>query len=573
MQSLYPQDFIDRVKSASDIVGTISSYLPLKKSGANYVALCPFHTEKTPSFSVSSSKQIFHCFGCGEGGNVISFVMKYENLPFIDAMKLLAERAGIPTPNAKEERGLTRLYDVNREAAAFYRERLKTAPEKSTVAKYVQKRAIDPDTLELFGIGYAPDSWDACLKHLSHKKFSAADMAAAGIIKKSSTGNYIDTFRNRLIFPISNEQGRIIAFAGRQLADDKGPKYLNSPESRVYNKSRVVYGLKLAAEHIRKADQILVVEGYTDLISLYQSGIKNVVATAGTAFTPYHCRILIRYTKNIVMVFDGDDAGKKAASRATKIAMEHLVRPRIVMLKTGMDPDEVVKNAGPEAFRKLVDEAKPYMSYMIELACAKYDVSSAEGRSDAARSLLPDLAEIRDPIERASYVEALSERLKIPASKIESRLGGGRGKEPPSRTQRKIGQDSPQKMEKIMIRIMIDHPEIVETKLKALKPEDFQDPVYRSIFKTVMEHSGSESGAGSDIMENIEDEELRRAARTLAMENRLYEEEYWDKNVDDFLSHIRLRARKSLYNQMLRAAEEGKQEDYLKHQKTYRELN
>ena len=572
MQSLYPQDFIERVKSANDIVGTISSYLPLKKSGANYVALCPFHTEKTPSFSVSHSKQIFHCFGCGEGGNVISFVMKYENLPFVDAMKQLAERAGIPTPHAKEERELTRLYDVNREAAAFYRQRLKTAAEKSTVAEYVKKRAMDAGTLELFGIGYAPDSWDACLKHLGYKKFSAADMAAAGIIKKSSTGNYIDTFRNRLIFPISNEQGRIIAFAGRRLSDDKGPKYLNSPESRVYSKSRVVYGLKLAAEHIRKADQILVVEGYTDLISLYQSGIKNAVATAGTAFTPYHCRMLTRYTKRIVMVFDGDDAGKKAASRATKIAMEHQVRPLVVMLKTGTDPDDIVKSAGPEAFRKLVDEAKPYMSYMIELACGKYDVSSAEGRADAARSLLPDLAEIRDPIERASYVETISQKLKIPASKIESRIGTGGG-EKPRQSLRKTGQSDTHKMEKIMIRILIDHPEIVETKLKELKPEDFQNPLYRRIFKTVIEHGGSESGTRSDIMENIEDEELRRAARTLAMENRLYEEEYWDKNVDDFLSHIRLRTRKSLYDRMLLAAKEGKHEDYLKYQKTYRELN
>ena len=572
MQSLYPQDFIERVKSANDIVGTISASLPLKKSGANYTTLCPFHTEKTPSFSVSHSKQIFHCFGCGEGGNVISFVMKYDNLPFIDAVKMLAERAGIPIPQAKEERELTRLYDVNKEAAAFYRERLKSAAEKSGVAEYVRKRAIDPDMIELFGIGYAPDSWDACLKRLASKKFSTADMAAAGIIKKSSRGSYIDTFRNRLIFPISNEQGRVIAFAGRQLAADKGPKYLNSPESKLYNKSRVVYGLKQAAEHIRKADQLLVVEGYTDLIALYQSGIKNVAATAGTAFTPYHCRTLMRYTKNIVMIFDGDDAGKKAAARATRIAMDHQIRPRIAMLKKGTDPDDLVKSEGRDGFLKLVDEAKPYMSYMIELACGRYDVSTAEGRADAARSLLPDLAEIKDPIERASYVEVLSEKLKIPASKIAGRIGYGSG-EKELRSQQKTQQGDAQKMEKIIIRILLDHPEIVETKLQELKPEDFRDPLYRRIFITILEHCGSESERRGDIMEAIEDEELRSATRTLALENRIYEEEYRDENVDNFLSHVRLRTRKSLYNQMLQAAKEGKQEEYLKYQKIYRELN
>ena len=572
MQSLFPQDFIERVKSANDIVGIISSYLPLKKSGANYTALCPFHTEKTASFSVSHSKQIFHCFGCGEGGNVITFVMKYENLPFVDALKQLAERSGIPIPQAKEERELTRLYDANREAASFYRERLKSAAEKSTVAEYIRNRNIDGDMVELFGIGYAPDSWDACLRRLGTKKISTADMAAAGIIKKSSTGNYIDTFRNRLIFPISNEQGKVIAFAGRQLGADKGPKYLNSPESKVYNKSRVVYGLKQAAEHIRKKDQLLVVEGYTDLISLYQSGIQNVVAASGTAFTPYHCRMLMRYTKNIVMVFDGDDAGKKAASRATKIALEHQIRPRIVMLETGTDPDDVVKSAGREGFLKLVEEAKPYMSYMIELACDKYDISSAEGRADAARSLLPDLAEIKDPIERASYVETVSGKLKIPASKIESRLGG-RSYEKPQRSNQAASQNDPQIMEKIMIRIMLDHPEIVETKLKELKPEDFRNPLYRRIFQTVVEHRNSEFGASGDIMESIEEEELRSGARMLAMENRMYEEEYRDQYVDEFLSDIRLRTRKSLYDKMLLAAEEGNNEKFLKYQKTYRELN
>lgn len=572
MQGLYPQDFIERVKSANDIVETVSSCLPLKKSGANFVALCPFHTEKTPSFSVSRVKQIYHCFGCGEGGNVISFVMKYENLPFTDAMKILADRAGIQLPKAREERDLTRIYEVNKEAASFFRSRLNLAAENSKVTKYVEKRTIEPRILEQFGIGYAPDSWDACFKQLLSKKFSRAEMERAGLIKKSSSGRYMDMFRNRLIFPIFNEQGRITAFAGRQLEPAKGPKYLNSPESRVYNKSRVVYGLNLAGEHIRKADQVLVVEGYTDVISLYQSGIKNVVATAGTAFTPYHSRILKRYTQNFVMIFDGDEAGRKAAARATRIAMEHHVRPRVVMLKPDTDPDELVKSRGPDGFMEVVNQAKPYMSYMIELACGRYDISTPEGRADAARSLLPDLAEIKDPIERASYVEAISETLKIPASKIEGRIGET-AREAAQRAEPGQQQSDTQKMEKIMIRIMLDHPEIVETKLKELKPDDFRDNLYRRIFKTAMEQSLSGGIGNGDFMEKFEDEELRRGLRRLAMENRLYEEEYWNQNVDDFLSHVRQRTRKALMDRMLLALDEGRQEEYIKYQKTFRELN
>lgn len=572
MPGLYPQDFIDRVKAANDVVETISSYLPLRKSGANYVALCPFHTEKTPSFSVSRTKQIFHCFGCGEGGNVISFIMKYDNLPFTEAVKMLAERAGLPLPIKGEERELTRLYEVNRAAAAFYRNRLEAASEDSIVKLYVRKREIDKSAVELFGLGYAPDSWDDCRKLLLSKKFSTKEMEKAGIIKKSSSGNYIDSFRNRLIFPISNQQGKIIAFAGRQLASDKGPKYLNSSESPVYKKSRVIYGLNLAIEHIRSADQALITEGYTDVISLHRYGIKNVVAAAGTAFTPYHCRILKRFTTNFVMIFDGDDAGRKAAARATQIALEHQVRPRVVMLGPDQDPDDIVKKKGAEGFMELVKQAKPYMGYLIEVACEKFDTATAEGRADAARSLLADLAGINDPIERASYVQTVSEKLKIPADKIEGRIGEIKG-EPPATGRREKYGSSEEHKEKILIRIMLDHPEIVQTKLKELRPEDFRDPLYRRLFKAVMEKEITGGITADTIMEEVGDEELRRAIRKLAMENRLYEEEYWDKNVDDFLAHIRLRARKALMEEMLRALNEGRHEEYLRHQKTFRELH
>lgn len=582
MPEFYSRDLIERVKDALDVVDVISSYLPLRKSGANYIALCPFHTEKTPSFSVSRAKQIFHCFGCGEGGNVISFVMKYENLPFADTLKTLADRAGISLPKKKEPEDFSRIYKINKAAVAFYRRQLKSATEKSISASYVVKRGIRPEMLDKFEIGYAPDSWDACFKHLS-ADFRPEEMEKAGLIKKSSKGNYIDRFRKRLMFPIFDEKGSAIAFGGRLLGDDSAkpgkaefgsaPKYLNSPDSRVYNKSRVLYGLNLAAEHIRKADGVLVVEGYTDVISLYHAGIKNVVATSGTAFTPYHCRTLKRFTGNFVMIFDGDDAGRKAATRATQIAMEALVRPKVALLSAGFDPDTLVRTGGAEAIEEVIKNAKPYMSYLIGLACEKYDIKTPEGRADAARSLLPDLADIKDPIERAGYVEEVSGKLKIPAEHISKRISG-----PKTVAGRYMKSGAPSRMgankEKILIRIILDRPDVLEAKLKNLKPENFSDATYRQLFQIVAD--GVRTGLTSDeIISSAENDEIRRIMRGLILENGLYEEKDWEKNVDDHLAHLKVRSleRKKLMEGMKRAQTENRREDYLELQKNYLKIN
>ncbi|GMT42218.1 MAG: DNA primase [bacterium] len=589
---LYSQDVIERVKNAVDIVEVISSYLPLKKSGANYAALCPFHTEKTPSFSVSRTKQIFHCFGCGEGGNAISFVMKYENLPFTETLNMLADRAGISLPKKEADSEFSKLYEINREAAGFYRKQLLSASAAGALAAFIKKRGIKKETLETFYMGYAPDGWDSCFRYLQ-KKFKPEDIEKAGIIKKSSKGNYIDRFRNRIIFPIFNEKGGVIAFGGRLLDYDTGgtepkqsetgsgnrhasqPKYLNSPDSKVYNKSKTVYGLNLSAAHVRKADQVLVVEGYTDAISLYQAGIKNVAASAGTAFTSYHCRTLKRFSGNFVMIFDGDDAGRKAAARATRIAMEQAIRPNVAILPKGLDPDELVRSGGARAVEEVVRNAKPYVSYVIELACGRYDIDTAEGRADAARSLLPELACIKDPIERAGYIEEVSQRLKIPASDIRNRIGGSkRDSAQYGQYGRQTGPQSRKESqkEKILVRIMLDHPEIAASKLTELNSEDFDDPVYRKIFTIVTD--GLRAGQSvSDVMENVENDEIRRAMSELMMKDSVYEEEYMDKNVEDFLAHVRFRARKGLIEKMKNEAKGNRREDFLHLEENYRKLN
>jgi DNA primase len=532
MAVLFPRDVIDRVRDSVDIVELISSYVTLKRSGANYTGLCPFHSEKSPSFSVSPAKQFYHCFGCGEGGNAISFVMKRENLPFVEALELLAGRGGVTLPKRSEEPAeYAKIYEINKLAADFYREQFS---KNSPAAKYAEERGLSPETLEKFLIGYAPDSWDSCIKHLASKKFSESEVELAGLAKKSSAGNLIDVFRNRMIFPILDERERVVAFGGRALAkDEKGPKYMNSPETPVYTKGRVLYGLNRAGQSIRKLDQALIVEGYMDLIALHQAGVENSVASSGTAFTDGQCRLLRRYSSNFVMVFDGDEAGKKAAARATEVASAQELRPAVVMLPAGKDPDDVIKAGGAKAFMSIMKEAKPYMTYLIEQACLKHDMTTGEGRADAARSVLPELARMRDQLERSSCVGFLAEKTGISVERIEARLKTGPAKSGGSATpaappkiavplktvSQKLKQIKPPPREKSIMRAILDNPENLNGKWKALEPGDFQTKGFGVMVEHVRACLVSGATSADEIIESIEDAELKAGIRGLAIED------------------------------------------------------
>ena len=577
MSGHYPREVIDRVRESVDIVDIISSYLKLKKSGANYQALCPFHQEKSPSFSVSSSKQIFHCFGCGEGGNVISFVMKYDNLTFIDALKTLADRGGVALPQGSDykQEDYSLLYDINREASLFFSEQLRLASPESFISTYLTKRSLTAELVERFGIGFAPDKWDSLYNYLTAKKISPAEIEKAGLIKKSSRGNYIDTFRDRLIFPIMDEKGRAVAFGGRALGEDvKGPKYLNSPETPIYRKGRILYGLDKARDEIKKKGNALIVEGYMDLVALSRAGINNVVATSGTAFTEFHGRILKRYTENFVMVFDGDDAGRKAAERATAVAMVESVRPKITMMPTGMDPDDVISERGPEGIIKIIEEAKPYISYILDTVCKKFDVSTAEGKADAARALLPELASIVDPIERAGAVEALSSRVGIPAARIEMRLPRQKGDRFQPESKKEPVNVRPAPLEKIIIRIMIDHPEAIASRLPELQPEDFRSVETRKAFEALSAEIGKGVIDGNELIEKMEDYDIGEYMRSLMMKDSLYEEEAWGDNVDNFINHLRQgKSHSKMVRGMLDSAKSSSREKFLERQKDFRDLH
>ncbi len=545
MAGLYPQELIDRIREAADIVDVISSYLPLKKSGANFTARCPFHTEKSPSFNVNPARQIWHCFGCGEGGNVITFVMKHENMSFPDALALLASRTGIPLPRHEEGEDSSYIYNINKIAAEFYQKQLKNAP--AFVADYIKKRALNAETVEKFRIGYAPDAWDSLYRHLVEKKITPNEIGKAGLTKLSSAGNPIDRFRNRLIFPIVDEHNRVIAFGGRALAaDEKGPKYLNSPETPVYNKSRVLYALNFAAAKARAANRIMIVEGYMDAIALHQGGFENVVATSGTAFTAQQCRALKRYTQNIIMIFDGDDAGRRAAARATEVAAELDIRPSVAMLPGGVDPDDLIKQGGPAAFEEIVKNARPYMTYLIEQACRKFDVATPEGKADAIRSLLPELSRIAGPIERASYVELLSERTGIPASAIGGQIKSTTPRHTPSQTLTAPRTSTPpppprrprpaSPMEKWIVQIILNSPETLSGPLASLKGDDLHTPEYRRMLEHFQAELALKKGASSgELIESCSDIELKGNMRALIMESHDEDDERKTQIINDFI--------------------------------------
>lgn len=546
MAGLYPQDLIDRIREAADIVDVISSYIPLKKSGANFTARCPFHTEKSPSFNVNPARQIWHCFGCGEGGNVITFVMKHEKMGFPDALALLATRAGIPLPRDKEGEDNSYIYNINKEAADFYQRQLKSAPP--FVGEYIKKRALTPETVEKFRIGYAPDAWDALYRHLVERKITPKEIDKAGLTKLSSAGNPIDRFRNRLIFPIVDEHNRVIAFGGRALADEeKGPKYLNSPETPIYSKSRVLYALNFAAAKARVANRIMIVEGYMDAIALHQTGFENVVASSGTAFTAQQCRALKRYTQNLVMIFDGDEAGRRAAARATEVAAEMDIRPSVAMLPAGVDPDDLIKQGGAAAFEEIVKNARPYMTYLIEQACRKFDIATPEGKADAIRSLLPELSRIAGPIERASYVELLAERTGIPAASISGQIRSTtpRHAAPPGHPAPRPGVPQPtaprrirpaSPIEKWIIQIILDSPQTLDGPLASLKNEDLETPEYRRMLEHFRVELAKDKGAtAGELIESCPDLELKGSMRALIIETRDNDNERNIQIINDFL--------------------------------------
>ena len=413
-----PQDFIETVRSSTDIVNVISAYVPLKPSGKSFKGICPFHNEKTPSFHVNPERQIFHCFGCNEGGDAFKFLMLYDKLSFVEAVEQLASRAGIQMPqrsrnDERQDRERNVLLRIHAEAAKFFRHQLLESPAGEGARIYMRKRGFSDDLMRQYGLGLAPDTWSALLDYLTGKGARPEQVERSGLaISRKSGRGFYDRFRNRVIIPIANETGKVVAFGGRILGDGE-PKYLNSPESPIYNKSNILYGFHHAKDALRKQGYAILMEGYMDCLQAYQHDVGEAVACCGTSLTSGHARLLRRYTDKVVVNFDPDEAGMRAARKSIDLLLEEGFDVRVLTLPEGQDPDTYLSEHGAEAYRELVDAATTFVSFLIREASKRYDVETPRGKAALLNEVLPVLGKIPNRVERIGYVGPLAEHAGI----------------------------------------------------------------------------------------------------------------------------------------------------------------
>ena len=524
----YPEEVIEEVRTGNDIVDVISQYVNLKKKGANYFGLCPFHNEKSPSFSVSPGKQMYYCFGCGAGGNVITFIMEYENYSFVEALKLLAERAGIALPEAeysKEDRERAdlknTLLEINRLAANYFYYQLKQ-PQGRIGYDYFMKRALSDATVRHFGLGYANKTPDDLYRYMKSKGYADELLKETGLFFIEERGAR-DKFWNRVMFPILDVNNRVIGFGGRVMGDGE-PKYLNSPETKLFDKGRNLYGLNFA--RTSRANCILVCEGYMDVIAMHQAGFTNAVASLGTALTSRHALLLKRYTDSVVLTYDSDSAGVKAALRAIPILKEAGISVRVLCMKPYKDPDEFIKNLGKEEFQKRIDEAQNGFLFEISVIRSHYSMQDPESKTAFYREAAAKLLEFPEKLERDNYTEAVAREYMIPAEDLKrlvNSLGSrpGAGKQPPAYEnarprQKKDKDDGIKKSQRLLLTWLIEKPELFEKIDGVIGPKDFVDDLYREVARLVFEeHKKGNTNPAQILNRFIEGEEQYREVAAL----------------------------------------------------------
>jgi len=489
------EEVIDRVKEGNDVVEVLSQYLPLARAGSNYKGLCPFHHEKTPSFMVSPSRQMWHCFGCGEGGDVIRFVMRFEGLPFTEAVRKLADKAGVPLPELGDpsagsgEDPRAPLFRANRLAAEFYRQQLTRGEAGTRAREYLAGRGIHAEVCKAFGVGYAPPGWQTLSEALAGEGVDVAALVAAGLAIQPDKGPQgtgtqgkrpYDRFRDRVVFPIRDLAGRVLGFGGRTMDPEGTPKYLNSPETAVYHKGDFLYALDLAAPAIRAAGEVVLVEGYLDVITLHQAGVGNVVGVLGTALTPEQAHRLRRVAPRVVLLFDGDPAGVKAALRSGLILLDEGLDCRVAPLTGGEDPDSFLRKEGAERLRQVIREAMPLVTFVLEEARRANPGGSVPERMKVFDAIRPYMAKMRNKVELALYLEEAARALGVGAEAVRAEVLGGRprGDAPSGPSPRRQEGERPRPLavpaeEKLLVRILLRHPELLPALGAEIDPASF----------------------------------------------------------------------------------------------------
>ncbi|MBE5835920.1 MAG: DNA primase [Butyrivibrio sp.] len=523
----YPDDVIEEVRSRNDIVDVVGQYVHLQKKGANYFGLCPFHNEKSPSFSVSPGKQMFYCFGCGEGGNVFSFLMKYDNLTFQEAVKALAERSGVSLPDAddspqakamRDKRQV--LLDINKEAAKYYYYQLRQ-PNGQKGLQYFKERQLSDETMTQFGLGYSNITSNDLVLYLRKKGYSDSQIIEAGLASHDEKFGTHDKFWNRVMFPIQDANQKVIGFGGRVMGDGK-PKYLNSPETMIFDKSRNLFGLNLAKN--ARAGYMIICEGYMDVIAMHQAGFNMAVASLGTAFTSGQAQILKRYTDEVILSYDSDEAGTKAALRGIGILKEAGLRGKVLNLKPYKDPDEFIKAEGKEAFAQRIREAENPFFFEIRIMENQHNMSDPESKTDFHRAIAKKLCEFEEAVERENYLEAVAAKYNIAKDDLKKLVvsyasQGGLVKpveRPKSGIQtKKDPEETSRKPQRLLITWLADEPAVFPKVKKWISPDDFADDLYRSVATEMF--AGLDRGVFSPaaIIDHFTDEEEHKKVAEL----------------------------------------------------------
>lgn len=521
----YSDEIIEEVRSRNDIVDVISNYVKLQKKGSSYFGLCPFHNEKSPSFSVSRGKQMYYCFGCGAGGNVFTFLMEYENYTFQEALKYLADKAGVELPEmeysaqAKERADLKAiLLEINKIAAQYFYVQLKSSKGEAGLS-YLKRRELSDDTIKAFGLGYSNKYSDDLYRYLKERGYKDEMIAKAGLISIDERHGAHDKFWNRVMFPIMDVNSRVIGFGGRVMGDAK-PKYLNSPETLIFDKSRNLYGLNRARS--TRKPYFLLCEGYMDVISLHQAGFTNAVASLGTALTPGHASLIKRYVKEVYLTYDSDEAGTKAALRAIPILKDVGITAKIIRMEPYKDPDEFIKNLGAEAFEERIGRARNGFMFSLEVLERDYDMHSPEGKTDFMREVARRLGEFEEEIERNNYIEAVAqayhvgyEELRKLVVKTAVQQGLAKPVSRPKQTRKEKKEDGNITSQKVLLTWLIEDENIFSQICKYISPEDFTGDIYRTVASILYEQYEKQQVNPAQIMNHFTDEEEHREVASL----------------------------------------------------------
>ena len=562
---------LDQILGRINIAEVIAEYIPLKRAGRNFKACCPFHHEKTPSFMVSTDKQIYHCFGCGAGGNAFQFLMQYERMEFPEAVEKLAKRAGVLLPEKSRARGAasgmtTQINTCLELACGFYQARLREAAGRKA-QQYCEKRGITPETAKAFRMGYAPKAWEELIGYLRSKGVSLPVMEKAGLVLARESGGYYDRFRDRLIFTISNVKSEVIGFGGR-VFDDGTPKYMNSPETPVYVKGRNLFNLNLAKEALRETDCLVLVEGYLDCMIPYQEGMRNICATCGTALTQDQARLIKRFTENVVVLYDGDSAGQSGTLRSLDIFIEEDMNVRVAALPSGDDPDTFVRAKGIGALTLAVKDADNLFDYKLKVLKAAHDAAEPEGKKRITSEMLPTLKKIKNEVLRQDYLRRLAEEIHTDEKALQAELKKIRDEN----TYEYRGIDVKKTpvhvhpAEKLLIKLMLEEKELIQRIREDLDPADFLDDRTSRIVTMMFDLATQGKDPKTNLLVDC-DPDLSQLIRESAMDESFsVTDENKEKTVGDCIGRLKQNSfmkRCRLMQEEIQSAEREKDEQKL----------